>query len=250
LKKLIIVHKISEIEKIYKIIFIFLEKCGINIYGDVYRQNNLMWGIDMDFTAFKEVISKIDGIISSKVVVDKDNITEIHVLASNSRSPKQVVRDIESTLLASFNYRIDRKKISVAQIRVEDTKNRNRIKFSGVLMKTHENTVECSVKLIYEEEYSVTQVGINTAANRRKIVADSTIKTVEKILGQAFVFDVKDVIVTTVNDITFVSVLVNMVYSGKEETMVGSAIVKNDINETIAKSALDAINRRVQKVNM
>ena len=108
--------------------------------------------------------------------------------------------------------------------------------------------VECKVKLLYEEqELFVTQVGIKTAANRKKIVAKATIDAVEKILGQTFIFDVQDVISTTNRDITFISVLVNMVINESEETMVGSAIVKNDINEAIAKATLAAINRRVQK---
>jgi hypothetical protein len=204
----------------------------------------------MDVSVFQEVINKIDGVISSKVVAEKNNVSEIHVVASTSRYPKQIVRDIESSLLASFDYRIDRKKISIAQIHDEDREERLRIRFIGVTLKTFDNTIECSVRLTYKnEEFSVTQVGINTASNRKKTVADATVKSVEKILGQTFVFDVQDVIVTTSNDITFVSVLVNMVISGKEETMVGSAIARDDVNNAIAKAALDAVNRRIQKVN-
>ena len=82
----------------------------------------------MDFGNFQEVINKIDGIINSKVVVDKNNITELHILANNLRAPKQIVRDIESILLATFDYRIDRKKISIAQIQTDDQEKLRRIK--------------------------------------------------------------------------------------------------------------------------
>lgn len=204
----------------------------------------------MSFSEFEDIVNRIEGVINSKIVGNESDISEIHILANNLRSPKQIVRDIESSLIASFNYRIDRKKVSIAQIQTEDKKTLSRVRFSGVLMKTYDSTVECSVKLMFEdEEYFINQVGINTAANRRKIVADSTVKSVEKILGQAYLFDVQDVILSTSNDVTFVSVLVNMVVSGSEETMVGSAIVKNDINESIAKATLGAINRRIQKFN-
>jgi hypothetical protein len=205
----------------------------------------------MESLDFQQIINKIDGIINSKVVIDKNNIVEIHILASNYRSPKQIVRDIESILLTSFDYRIDRKKVSIAQIQTDEQDTLRRVRFTGVTVNSFGNTVECSVKLTYQdEEYSVSQTGINTSTNRRRIVADSTIKAVESILGQAYMFDIQDVIVTTNNDTTFVSVLVNVVANGKEEVMVGSAVIKNDINETIAKSALDAINRRVQKINI
>jgi len=202
----------------------------------------------MDFNVFEEMINKINGVISTKIIHQDNDIQEMHILANTLRAPKQIVRDIESILLTSFDYRIDRKVISIAQIETDDCDPIKRIKFGGISLDVQGNMVECKVKLLYEEEeFFVTQVGIKTAANRKKIVAKATIDAVEKILGQTFIFDVQDVISTTNRDITFISVLVNMVINESEETMVGSAIVKNDINETIAKATLAAINRRVQK---
>ena len=204
----------------------------------------------MDFNVFQEMINKINGVISTKIIHQDNDIQEMHILANTLRSPKQIVRDIESILLTSFDYRIDRKVISIAQIETDDSDPIKRIKFGGISLDVQSNMVECKVKLLYEEqEFFVTQVGIKTAANRKKIVAKATIDAVEKILGQTFIFDVQDVISTINRDITFVSVLVNMVINESEETMVGSAIVKNDVNEAIAKATLAAINRRVQKTN-
>ena len=202
----------------------------------------------MDFLAFQDTINKIEGVISSKVVVNNNELTEMHVLANNMRSPKQIVRDIETAIITVFDYRIDRKLISVAEIETEYDEKLKRIKFEGITLTTNDNTAECTVALMYEEqEYSVSQTGIKTIANKRKIVADTTIKVVEKILGQAVLFDIQNVYIHTSENISFVTVLVNMVIHGNEETMVGSAIVKNDVNEAITKATLGAINRRVQK---
>lgn len=202
----------------------------------------------MDFNIFEEMVNKINGVVSTKIIHQDNDIKEMHILANNLRAPKQIVRDIESILLTSFDYRIDRKVISIAQIETDDCDPIKRIKFGGISLDVQGNMVECKVRLLYEEEeFFVTQVGIKTAANRKKIVAKATIDAVEKILGQAFIFDVQDVLSTTNRDITFISVLVNMVINETEETMVGSAIVRNDINEAIAKATLAAINRRVQK---
>lgn len=202
----------------------------------------------MDFDVFHGLISKIDGVINAKLVADADTIQELHILANKLRSPKQIVRDIESSLVASYDYRIDRKVISIAQIDTDDTKTINRIKFDGILIGTSGNVLQCTVRLNSEdEEYEISLSGIRTIANSRKLVAEATIRAVEKIIGQASIFDIQDVIVTTNRDITFVSVLINMVTGMNEEAMVGSVIVKNDINEAIVKATLDAINRRVQK---
>ncbi|MBZ9633494.1 hypothetical protein [Clostridium sp. FP1] len=205
----------------------------------------------MDFDIFSEMINKLNGVTSTKIIHQDNDIQEIHILANTLRAPKQIVRDIESILLTSFDYRIDRKVISIAQIETDDCDPIKMIKFGGISLNVKPNMLECSVKLLYEEEeFFVTQVGIKTAANRKKIVAKAIIDAVEKILGQVFIFDVQDVISTTNRDITFISVLVNMVINESEETMVGSAIVKNDINEAIAKATLVAINGRVQKTNL
>lgn len=202
----------------------------------------------MDILDIQEAINKIDGVINTKVVSENDNIQEVHILANNLRAPKQIVRDIESFLLASFDYRIDRKVISIAQIQTDESKAIKRIKYDGISMNTSGNIVECSVKLIYEEqEYSASETAIKTADNKRRIVAASTIKVVEAILGHASLFDIQDVLVNTSRNTTIVSVIVNMVVGDNEEVLVGSAVVKNDINESIAKAALDAVNRRVQR---
>jgi hypothetical protein len=205
----------------------------------------------MDFSTFQDIINKIDGVINSKVIVEKEDITEIHILANNLRSPKQIVRDVESSILASFDYRIDRRVVSVAQIETDDHDSVKRIRISGISMNSFENLAECCVKLTYDDqEYSFTQTGIRTMANKRKLVADCTVKVIEKILKQTSLFDVEDVIVNTNSNSNFVIVFVNMIVKSDEEIMIGSAIVRNDINEAIAKATLDAINRRIQQISI
>lgn len=202
----------------------------------------------MDILVIQETINKIDGVINTKVVSENDIIQEVHILANNLRAPKQIVRDIESSLLASFDYRIDRKVISIAQIQTDEIKSIKRIKYDGISMNTSGNIIECRVNLIHEEqEFSAQETAIKTRDNVKRVVAASTIKAVEGIIGQALLFDIQDVLVNNSRDITIVSVLVNMVIGEREEVMVGSSIVKNDINESIAKATLDAINRRVQR---
>ena len=202
----------------------------------------------MDFIAFQEIINKIEGVINSKIVEKDNEISELHILANTMRAPKQIVRDVETAILTSFDYRIDRKLVSVAQVQTEYDEKLKRIKFDGISLTTWDNTAECTVTLGYEEEeYSATQSGIKTASNKRKIIADTTLKAVEKILGQASVFDIQDVIINNSGNVSFVSVLVNMILNGNEEIMIGSAIIKSDINEAIAKATLDAINRRLLK---
>jgi len=203
----------------------------------------------MDFQSFEKIISKIDDIISVKIVSNEEKIEEVHILASKVRSPKQIVRDIESSLMASFGYKIDRKVISIAQIEIEEYNTVKRIRFDGISISTYGNFIECNVNLLYnDDEYSVTQKGIRTSASRRKIVAQATMRAVEKILGQAVAFEVQDVLLNKNKEVTYTIVIINMVEFQKEESLIGAAIVKDDVDEAIAKAALDSINRVVERI--
>lgn len=201
----------------------------------------------MNFTEFQGVINKINGIISSKINVENDILNEIHILANNSRAPKQIVRDIESSILASFDYRIDRKIISIAQIQTDDNDSNRRIKYSGISLNSYDSKIECCVRLLHEEvEYFDTQIGIKTISNRKKIVAETTVKVIEKIIGKPSLFEIQDVMVFSKNEVNFVTVLVNIICNDTEDTLVGSVIIGSDTNEAIAKATLDAVNRRVE----
>lgn len=204
----------------------------------------------MDSSTFQEIINKIEGVINAKIICENDNITELHILANNLRAAKQIVRDIESSLMAAFDYRIDRRVISIAQIDTDEYKKINRIIFDGVSLCTYGNQVECTVKLLMnDEEYSCRETAVKTEANRRNVVAISTINAVEEILGKTSSFDVQDVLIQTSRDISFATVIISALSRGKEEIMIGSTLVKEDLSEAIAKAALDAINRRLEKQN-
>ncbi len=204
----------------------------------------------MDFLALQDIIKKIDGVINAKIITEDGEITELHILANTLRAPKQIVRDIESSLMAAFDYRIDRRVVSIAQIETDEMRELKRIKFDGVAMSTIGDQVDCTVKLLLnDEEYTSRQTAVKTESNKRKVVAVSTIKTVEEVIGRTTSFDVQDVFVQASRDTSFATVIVNMIDNGREETMIGTALVKNDVNEAIAKAALDAVNRRIEKLN-
>lgn len=200
----------------------------------------------MDLNGIQDFLKQIEGIENCKVIGSENEILEIHVLSDNSRSPKQIARDIETAILTKFDIRIDRKIISIVQFKGGDSGISSRIMYSSVSTLSQKNTVEVEVKLLYgEREYSSKLVGINTAQNKNRLAAEATLKTVEEILGQAFVIYPNDVAVKEVSGYTVATVVVTLKVNNTEEVLVGSAIVRNDLNESIVRATLDAINRRI-----
>lgn len=75
------------------------------------------WGL----RRIEKLLVELDGVGSLKIVPDgHGGIDEIHVLSAADLSPKQIVRNIESALLAHFGLQIDHRKISVARLRGPD----------------------------------------------------------------------------------------------------------------------------------
>ena len=66
----------------------------------------------------EQLLGALAGVVSAHVVREPDGrIVEIHVLAAPDLHPKQVVRNVESALSAGLGIAIDRRIVSVAQIR-------------------------------------------------------------------------------------------------------------------------------------
>lgn len=75
------------------------------------------WGL----RRIERLLLGLDGVGSLKIVPDgHGGIDEIHVLSAADLTPKQIVRNIESALLAHFGLQIDHRKISVARLRGPD----------------------------------------------------------------------------------------------------------------------------------
>lgn len=75
------------------------------------------WGLGQ----VEELISGLEGVESLKIVPDgHGGIDEVHVVGTTDVGAKQIVRNIESALLAEFGLQIDHRKISIAQRREPD----------------------------------------------------------------------------------------------------------------------------------
>jgi hypothetical protein len=69
-------------------------------------------------TEIEGLITALAGVLAARVSLsDVGAVEEIHVLADEQRHPKQIVRNIESALGAGLALAVDRRVISVAQVR-------------------------------------------------------------------------------------------------------------------------------------
>lgn len=70
------------------------------------------WGV----RRAEQLLGSLEGVLSARVVTTPlGEVSEIHILSAAGLQPKQVVRNVESALLAHLGVKVDHRKISVAQ---------------------------------------------------------------------------------------------------------------------------------------
>lgn len=196
----------------------------------------------------EHVIRQLREVLSARVVVDKNGaIQEIHVLVSSNRSPKQVVRDIESALFAAHGIVVDHRKISVAQMQGALLRSvRNRLRVADVELTINGTKAEATVHLQRgSETFTGQAAGQGSQSNQLRLIANATVRAVEqacRMTDQIAVEDINPNVMVAGRQIAIA--VVNMLSQYGEDVLTGSALVRNDVNRAVVNAVLDALNRR------
>jgi hypothetical protein len=202
----------------------------------------------------EEALSQVSEIRAARVVASPGGvIEEIHVLALPSKAPKQLVRDIESTLMAAFGIAIDHKKISIAQLGhenvqqvAESTKPYARAQIKSINAEVVGVYVNIAVSLELEGELFVGKAtGPASRTGRERLVAEATLDAIAQYLQGAFTFALEDVEIIRLGRESVAVSCVVLVTSLGEQAFAGSALVRQNDNDSIVRATLDAINRRL-----
>ena len=197
----------------------------------------------------RKLIEKVEDIISSNIITDKDGIIEeIHVLSRDKRSPKQIVRDIESLLHAEYNVELDYKKVSV--VRVDNGFNSivpKRLKYSGISFNQNGQKAVIKVNLSQDSEmFEGYSEGPCTRSNYIRLVAEATLKAVQQVVKDKILFAAEEVMVLQFNQHKIMMVSLSMINQNfNEESLVGCALIKGDEKDAVVKATLNALNRKV-----
>lgn len=202
-------------------------------------------------------LKDLNDILFAKIVLSEDgDIKEIHIITKDSSNPKRVTRDIESFLLAKYNIQVDYRKISIAQVKdkeiideqtsEEESESSLRLKFSDIKIGAIGNQFEVCIKLenngkIYEGKVS----GKNWDENREYLVAKAALEGISSYLEGSIFFQVDEIKKIELDRKEIIVVSVNLIGSKRKENLVGSAVIRDDLNEAVVKAILKATNRRL-----
>jgi hypothetical protein len=207
---------------------------------------------------FEQELSKINGVRNVKVVGGA-HPSEIHVIAGNARSPKQIVRDVQSLAVAGFGVSIDHRIVSVVQIDEEadappPSSDGAVVSSPGrPLVESVRSNVDGdkrSIHVILGWPEGVRSEGRAKSGTSRELQAraamEATIEALAPILdGRSMRIEVEHTFLQAMGRDEAV-VLRATVYEGDEVTPVtGAVLVEDEVALAGVKALLHAINRKL-----
>jgi hypothetical protein len=215
-----------------------------------------------DLTAkYEDLICRIQGVFSARVKIDENSgvIVECHVLADKSRNVKQLVRDVQSALMAKFDVDVDYKLISVAQIdnlddvltmhseapTQESPVESTRLQLKSFLMGYEGMEIKAVVSLLLGgQTYVGEALGSGSLAGRGRTLAQAVVNAAMQCYNKC-TLNVMDVQKFGINGQSAYAVALFCATRNREDVLLGAALIKEDENLCVVKATLDALNRRL-----
>jgi hypothetical protein len=205
----------------------------------------------------EQLIGTLSGVLSARIVAARGGeVEEIHVLATQEIQPKQVVRNIESALMAQLGLKVDHRKISVAQTAevrpiqvleqeaVADAASRRKLVYADLVVESpRPKRVEVRV-LLRAGDVLVEGIeeGVDDPRSRVQLAARAAVKAIEKGLVDSGVV-LEGVRVVEAFDRKLVLAGVHGVEARTSQMLVGTCEIKENPEQAAVLAVLDATNR-------
>ena len=209
---------------------------------------------ELDVDAVEAELHRLPDVAAVRIVADDiGRPLEIHVLAHTGKHAKQVVRDVQSVALASFDLEIDRRIVSVVQLTPNGDSSTSapaalpavRVRVLGIQASTVE--LRTSIRVTLEGASQATGYAEGTAATmvRPRLVATATLDALRQLHDAASPLDVVGTEIAHVGPQDVALVTLVSVEMPLERHLAGSAIVHHSPDDAIVRAVLDAANRRL-----
>ena len=217
-------------------------------------------GDPWDLRRAELLIASLKGVLSARVVASPaGEITEIHVLTEAEPTAKQVVRNVESALLAQLGVKLDHRKISVAQtadvLPIEAMEERVALEIArkrAVVFRRVEVTgtqgtdrVKVSVTLEHDGSELTAAEDAGDAPKMRVLAAARAAVGIMDGLMQDGTVDLAGANLLEAFDATVVLVGLHVLEKRETRLHVGSCVIRASAEQAAVLAVLDAGNRQI-----
>ena len=205
----------------------------------------------------EDLIASLSGVLSARIVASRaGGIEEIHVLTTPAVAAKQMVRNVESALMAQLGMKVDHRKISVAQTAemkpiqalereaVAEAASKRKLVFADLVGESpRPRRVTVKVVLKYDGvELEGIEEGVDEARSRVQLAARAAVKAMERELEEAGLV-LEGVRVVDAFDRQIVLAGLHGVGGRVSQFLVGTCEVKQSAEQAAVLAVLDATNR-------
>ena len=214
------------------------------------------WGVKRA----ENLLTSLQGVLSARVEVSPvGEVTAVHVLTHAGTPPKQMVRNVESALLAQLGLKMDHRKISIAQTAdvkpiealersaVRDEAQRRKVIFRDIeIAPAGERRVAVRVTLVAQgDEASAEEEVADTPKARVQGAARAALAVLDRLL-QTGTLELDAVKLLDEFDSNVVMVAVHAVEGRETHMVMGTAETKEHPERAAVLAVLDATNRWIQ----
>jgi hypothetical protein len=203
----------------------------------------------------EKLISSLSGVLAARAVLNADDeVTEIHVLSDLSKSPKQLVRDIQSAIMAAFGLDIDYKLINVAQVNSNIVSSaavtEPRLQIKKITISLDSNSLETTVILGYgDKTFEGSSKGPLSGRNRIFSAVNACLLALKNYLGQDYNINLLDLQRNTIAGSECFVIALSYIQPVGEAVYFGIAQIKSpDVEvQSAVMAVLSALNRPMGK---
>jgi hypothetical protein len=208
----------------------------------------------------ENLINSLVGVIGARVVVTPlGEVSEVHVTTRADIQGKQMVRNIESALMAQLGFKIDHRKISIAQVAdvrpiealqdeaISERAKRRVVVFKGLEVRPAERAqrVMVRVKLAFgDKEAQAEEIGTDTLRNRVEAAARATTTCLDDLLPDNSLA-LEGATLIDAFDRKFVLVAVHGLGGREAQLLTGTCEIREAPERSAVLAVLDATNRWV-----
>lgn len=218
---------------------------------------------------FEDALRHLPGVKAASVVTGPDAVpTEVHVLANPGKAAKQVVRDVQSLAMARYDIDIDHRIVSVVQLGDDEVRTVGptasvdassldeltdhaepetsvRPAITAITVRSGSGQTQATVSLtVDDQKFEGMSTGPVGPSHRARLVALATLDAVAELLGQSCDVESAMVVATGTREVALCVLTLTVPRVG-EHVLTGSAVVRGDEADAVARSVLAAVNRQL-----
>jgi hypothetical protein len=206
----------------------------------------------------EDELCRLSGVHAVRVVGDRaGRPIEVHVLADPSKPAKQTVRDVRAVAQTVFGIELDHRIVSVAQLNTNEQNTPVGIEFARSDTRSRVSSIQidaiglrAQVRVVLidnDRELTGYAEGSVATAARPQLVAAAALDAVRQGEPAAEAIHITNAEISRIGSNRVAIVTVVYVDPPTELVVSGSAVVRRDRDDAVARALLDATNRRLAR---